>query len=143
MLAKNHGSGVPLRIHHISEKEHIPHKFLESILLELKKQGVLGSKLGVNGGYYLLRHPKEIMLSSIIRLTDGPIALTRCVSKNFYERCEECRDEATCGIRNVMGEARDAVLSILAHTSLEEIIKRENKLMAKVKSNKPAVKKST
>lgn len=141
-LAKNHGTNVPLRIHEISEGEQIPHKFLEAILLELKKQGILGSKLGVNGGYYLLKHPKEIMLSSVIRFTDGPIALTRCVSLNFYERCEECKDEMTCGIRDVMGEARDAVLSILAHTSLEEIVKRESRLATQKKGSKTSSKKS-
>lgn len=135
-LAKNHETGVPLRIHEISEGEHIPHKFLESILLELKKQGVLGSKLGVNGGYYLLKHPKEIMLSSIIRLTDGPIALTKCVSLNFYERCEECKDEAICGIRNVMEQARDATLKVLANTSLKEVLERETQLLARKKRAK-------
>lgn len=142
LLAKHHGSPAPLRIHEIAMAEQIPQKFLETILLDLKKQGVLGSKLGANGGYYLAKPPKEIMLSSVIRITDGPIALTRCVSLNFYERCEECRDESTCGIRDVMGQARDAVLSILACTSLEQVVNREKALLAGKKKNRLSKKKS-
>lgn len=128
VLAKRYETGWPMRISQISTEEKIPHKFLEAILLELRKQGFLGSKLGINGGYYLLKPPQEIMLSSIIRLTDGPISLTSCVSLNFYERCAECKDEVTCGVRAVMQEARDATLNILANTSLADIVARESKL---------------
>ena len=117
-----------MRVAQIAQEENIPHKFLEAILLELRKQGVLGSKLGVNGGYYLLTPPNEIMLSSVIRLTDGPIVLSTCVSLNFYERCTECKDETICGVKDVMKEARDATLNVLAHTSLADIVKRESKL---------------
>jgi len=141
VLAKRYETGWPMRISQISTEENIPHKFLEAILLELRKQGILGSKLGINGGYYLLKEPKDIMLSSIIRLTDGPIALTTCVSLNFYERCAECKDEITCGVRDVMREARDATLNILANTSLEDIVKRENKLIHTTSSEKVKKKK--
>lgn len=133
ILAKRYDTGWPMRISQISVEENIPHKFLESILLEMRKQGILGSKLGVNGGYYLLKSPKDIKLSSIIRLTDGPIALSSCVSLNFYERCTECKDEVSCGVRDVLKDARDATLSILANTSLEDIVNRENKLKQSVK----------
>lgn len=133
ILAKRYDTGWPMRISQISVEENIPHKFLESILLEMRKQGILGSKLGVNGGYYLLKSPKDIKLSSIIRLTDGPIALSSCVSLNFYERCAECKDEVSCGVRDVLKDARDATLSILANTSLEDIVNRENKLKQSVK----------
>jgi Rrf2 family protein len=133
ILAKRYDTGWPMRISQISIEENIPHKFLESILLEMRKQGILGSKLGVNGGYYLLKSPKDIKLSSIIRLTDGPIALSSCVSLNFYERCAECKDEVSCGVRDVLKDARDATLSILANTSLEDIVNRENKLKQSVK----------
>lgn len=128
VLAKRYETGWPMRIAQIAQEENIPHKFLEAILLELRKQGILGSKLGVNGGYYLLKPPEEIKISSIIRLTDGPIALTTCVSLNFYERCTECKDETICGVKDVMKEARDATLNVLANTSLADIVKRETKL---------------
>lgn len=135
ILAKRYDTGWPMRISQISIEENIPHKFLESILLEMRKQGILGSKLGVNGGYYLLKSPKEIKLSAIIRLTDGPIALSSCVSLNFYERCAECKDEVTCGVRDVLKDARDATLGILANTSLEDIVNRESKLKQSIKKN--------
>ena len=74
-------------INQIAEKRKIPAKFLEAILLELRKAGILGSKAGKNGGYYLLKAPKEIPMVTILRLMDGPIALLPCVSKKFYEPC--------------------------------------------------------
>ena len=135
-LAKKYKENLPVRINEIAESEKIPHKFLEAILLELRKQGLLGSKMGANGGYYLLRHPEEIMLSNIIRITGGPIALLPCVSLNFYEPCEECIDEETCGLRNVILQVREASIKILAKTSLSDVVAREKKL-AKHTSPKP------
>ena len=128
VLAKEYDSHLPKRISEISESEHIPRKFLEAILLELRNKGILASKKGVNGGYYLLKKPAEILLSDIIRITDGPIALLPCVSLNFYERCEECIDEETCSIRQVAIEVRDASLKILVGNSLADMVKREEKL---------------
>src|SRR5665213_2683918 len=87
---------TPVMISEISEKEKIPKKFLEVILLEMKKDGMLKSTLGKNGGYNLLKHPRDINLGHIIRLIDGPVALTPCVTYKYYKRCEECKDEATC-----------------------------------------------
>lgn len=121
-LAKHHGEKNHLRIAEISESENIPMKFLEAILLELRKNGYLGSKKGINGGYYLLKDPKEIILSNIIRLTGGPIALVPCASLNFYEPCEDCTDEEHCGIRKVAIQVRDASLNILSNTSIQEVI---------------------
>src|SRR5581483_10491505 len=92
----------PMIISEIAEKEMIPKKFLEAILLELKKQGILGSKIGIGGGYYLMKKPKEIFLTQVLRAVGGPIALFPCVSLNFYERCEDCKDEATCSLRAVL-----------------------------------------
>lgn len=126
-LAKHYGKG-PILIGELSEKEKIPKKFLEAILLDLRKQGILGSKMGAGGGYYLIKKPNEVMLSQILRSTGGPIALIPCVSLNFYERCDDCIDETLCGIRQVMTEVRDVTLQILSTTSLEDIIHREDKL---------------
>ncbi|MES2592482.1 MAG: Rrf2 family transcriptional regulator [Bacteroidota bacterium] len=126
-LAKNYGKG-PILIGTLSEKEKIPKKFLEAILLDLRKQGILESKMGAGGGYYLVKRPDEVLLSHIIRSTGGPIALIPCVSLNFYERCDDCVDETICGIRDVMTDVRQATLQILSATTLEDILNREHRL---------------
>lgn len=118
----------PMRISDIAENEKIPKKFLEAILLDMRKIGIVNSKMGAHGGYYLSKHPDEIYLSNIIRFTGGPIALVPCVSLNFYEKCDECPNENICGLRDVMQEVRDASLHILAKTSLSDLIKREELL---------------
>ena len=135
-LAKEYEQG-PILISKIAEADHIPQKFLEAILLELKKIGVLGSKKGSGGGYYLIKPPSEVMLSSVMRLTDGPISLIPCVSLNFYERCAECVDEATCGLRDIAMEVRDASLKILANTSLADLLIREERLKKITKKKTP------
>lgn len=132
-LARVGASKSVVRISDLSKQENIPRKFLEAILLELRKQGLLASKMGVNGGYYLLKKPSEILIAQVIRLTDGPIALIPCVSLNFYERCYDCQDEATCSIRDMAIQVRDASLKILTNTSVQDLIDRENKLKKKLK----------
>jgi Rrf2 family protein len=99
----------------------VPRKFLELILLELKNHGLLQSKKGKGGGYALARPPETINVGEIVRLIDGPIAPLPCVSKTAYMRCEECRDERTCGIRLVMKNVRDATASILDATSIADL----------------------
>lgn len=112
-------------ISEISAEKKISQKFLEHILLELKKGGLLGSKKGKGGGYYLLKAPNQIPLAKVIRLIDGPIALLPCVSLNYYERCENC-DENVCGLNRVMAEVRDANLKILENKTLADIQKIQN-----------------
>lgn len=114
----------PVLISEIAQEKSISIKFLENILLELKNAGILGSKKGKGGGYYLLKPPKEIALAKIIRLLDGPIALLPCVSLNYYERCENCKDEAICGLHEVMSKVRDASLKLLENKSLKDILTR-------------------
>ncbi len=116
-------------IQEIAEEEHIPRKFLEAILLDLKRNGILGSKKGKGGGYYLLQRPEEINLADVMRLFDGPIALLPCATYKFFEKCEECVDEETCGIRDAIVELRNQTVNFLKATSLEDIIHRENELM--------------
>jgi Rrf2 family protein len=123
-LGKHKEKGAVL-IQEISQKYGISHKFLENILLELKKAGFLGSKKGKGGGYYLIKEPKEIPLSTVIRLLDGPIALLPCVSLNYYEPCEECTDQTRCGLNKVMIQVRDETLKILKLKSLEDILQEE------------------
>ncbi len=126
----------PVTIAQIAESEHIPQKFLESILLDLKKAGMLMSKKGQGGGYFLHRDPSEINLLDVMRLFDGPIALLPCVSHLLYQRCDECKDENTCGIRNVFMEVRTQTVELLRGSTLKEIMNREKQLSRrKVRKN--------
>ncbi len=130
-LTKNYKEHRPLKISEIAEMEKISRKFLEAILLQLRREGIVDSKMGARGGYLLIKHPEEVMLSTIIRCTGGPIALLPCVSLNFYESCHECPHEKTCGLRDVVLEVREASIKILSKTSLTDILRRENKLIKK------------
>jgi Rrf2 family protein len=123
VLAMEYGKG-PILISDIAQRQSVPRKFLELILLELKNNGLLQSKKGKGGGYTLGRPPNMIDVGEILRVVDGPIALLPCVSKSAYSRCEECRDERTCGIRLVMKDVRDATSRILDETSLADLINR-------------------
>lgn len=126
-LAREHGKG-PVLISAIAEGEHIPKKFLEAILLEMRNAGILASKKGAGGGYYLLLEPSEIPLSKIIRLTGGPIAMLPCASLNFYQPCDDCETEALCGLRQVIMEVRDETLKILTETTIANVLESEKKL---------------
>jgi len=112
---------IPVRIATISESENISLKFLESILLSLRKQGFLGSKKGKNGGYYLLKEPKDIAMTEVMRVLEGPIAMVPCVSLNFYEKCDDCPDESVCSVNKLMLKVRDNTLQIFRNTSLEDL----------------------
>ena len=118
----------PIHIQEISEKKHIPRKFLEAILLELNRAKVIGAKRGKGGGYFLKKKPEQINLIDIIRLMDGAIALLPCVSLNYYEPCNECEDEETCGLRNVLIHIRDETLGILSRSTLAQIVRKEKNL---------------
>src|SRR3954469_963889 len=110
----------PVLISEISNSKRIPLKFLENILLELKKAGILESKKGKGGGYFLAKDPHRILLADVLRLVDGPIALLPCVSLHFYEKCKNC-DEKNCGLNRVMIEVRDANLAILEKKTVADI----------------------
>lgn len=120
-LAENIDKG-PILISEISDERKISLKFLENILLELKKSGILGSKKGKGGGYYLIKSPEEIPLAKIIRMLDGPIALLPCVSLNYYEKCENCQEDI-CGLNVVMSEVRDSTLKVLENKSLKDVLR--------------------
>jgi Rrf2 family protein len=123
-LAREYGSG-PIQIKEIAESEKIPQSFLENILLELRKLGILGSKLGKSGGYYLLKKPEEVNLAEIVRHFEGTIALMYCVSEKAYQPCEFCKDESTCGIRKVFKEIRDTTYDILKRTTLDALTRTQ------------------
>ena len=120
-LAREYGKGT-LMINAIAESEKIPKRFLESILLELKKNGYLNSKLGKNGGYYLIKDPENITLLEIIRLFEGSIAMLRCTSEKFYQPCEHCKDENTCGIRDTFKDIRAYTFQKLEKTTLSSLL---------------------
>ena len=119
-LAKQENK-TPIAIATISKSENISLKFLESILLTLKKNGILGSKKGKGGGYYLLKEPTEIQMTSIMRVLEGPISMIPCVSLNFYEKCDDCPDENACAVHNLMLEVRDSTLQIFRNTTLADL----------------------
>ena len=128
VLGKNFGE-APMQISKIASEEHIPKKFLEQILLDLRNAGLLYSKKGAGGGYGLVKDPAEIFVVQVLRLTGGPVALLPCVSLNFYQKCDECSNEATCGVRDVFLEVRNETLKILSETSIADIISREGLLI--------------
>jgi len=112
--------GRSVQVGEIAASQQVPRKYLELILLDLKKAGFVGSRRGPGGGYVLAKPAAEISFADVIRLMDGPIALVPCASLNFYERCEDCRDEASCAIRRVMSQVRADAVQTLAGTSLAD-----------------------
>ena len=110
----------PVLISEIAKKKKIPLKFLENILLELKGIGILDSKKGKGGGYFLKKHPSKVRVADIIRQVNGPIAMLPCVSLYFYERCKNC-DEKHCALHDMMIEVRDATLNILEKRTLVDL----------------------
>ncbi len=118
----------PILISEIAEHEHIPKKFLETILLDLRNAGILNSKKGKGGGYYLIKKPSEVNLAEIIRYFDGAIGLLPCVTHKYYEKCDECEDETTCGIRDAFLKIRNDTVEMLKKDTLENIIQKELQL---------------
>jgi Rrf2 family protein len=119
-LTREQGRG-PVLIATLAQKESIPHKFLELILLHLKNNGLVESKKGRNGGYLLAKEPSKITIGSVIRMIDGPLAPLPCASETAYRKCEECVDEKHCGTRIVMRKVRDAMAEILDNTTLADV----------------------
>lgn len=112
----------PVQIAEIARHENISQKFLESILLTLRKNGYLGSRKGKGGGYYLIKDPAEISMTGVMRVLEGPIAMVPCVSLNFYETCADCPDEATCSVHKLMLLVRDSALEVYRNNTLADII---------------------
>lgn len=129
-------NGSVVQIREIAERQHIPAKFLEQILLTLKNAGLLHSRMGVGGGYYLAKPASEISLGQIVRVLDGPLAPIGCVSQMAYEPCG-CPDEQTCGLRLVMLDVRNAIAEILDRTSLADVSQRIEQARASLKDISP------
>lgn len=114
--------GIKVQIATIAESENISHKFLESILLTLRKAGILGAKKGKGGGYYLLQEASEVKMTKVIRTLEGPIAMVPCVSLNFYEKCDDCPDEDECSVHKLMIQVRDNTLHVFRNTTLADLV---------------------
>jgi len=118
LIEEGHGGAVQLQ--RIAETQKIPRKYLELIMLDLKKAGLVTSTRGPRGGYRLTRGPSEISFGEIVRAMEGPIALVSCASVNFYAPCGDCHDEATCAIRRAFSILRDQSSQLLEGISLAE-----------------------
>lgn len=122
-LARHYEEG-PILIADLARDESIPKKFLENILLTLKNSGILQSRKGRGGGYYLGRPPRTITFGQAVRVMEGPLAPVPCVSEMAYAKCTECGNEATCGIRLVMKDVRDEMARILDGTTLADVLEK-------------------
>ena len=132
----------PVLIAELAARQRLPKKFLEAILLELKRAGLLHSKKGKGGGYVLGRKPTEITVGQVIRVLEGPLALTPCVSQTAYRRCDECPDEGACGVRLAMKRVRDATARILDNTTLARLNAQVARASASPAPRRPRQKKS-
>ncbi|TNJ46207.1 Rrf2 family transcriptional regulator [Tamlana fucoidanivorans] len=119
-IARTQGD-EPVRVSEIAKSESIPPKFLEGILLTLRKAGILGSKKGKHGGYYLRQSPALTKMTDVMRVLEGPIAMVPCVSLNFYEKCDDCPDEHKCSVHKLMIEVRDSTLKVFRNTTLADL----------------------
>jgi Rrf2 family protein len=118
-----HEASDRLTIQEIADKKNIPKKFLEGILVDLKNAGIVGSKKGKFGGYYMMKKPENVTVLEVIRLIDGAVAMLPCVSLNFYESCGRCDDEATCRVNKLFSAVRDETLKILSGNTLADLQK--------------------
>ncbi len=116
--------GQPILISDLARDESIPKKFLEFILLSLRKGGILNSRIGKGGGYSLAVSPKRISIGSVVRILEGDIAPVPCLSTTSHARCEECSDETTCGIRLTMADVNAALSTVLDSLTLADMVER-------------------
>jgi Rrf2 family protein len=110
-----------LQITELATKEKLPIKFLEQIFTQLKAAGYVKSRRGKFGGYSLGRSMRRIKFGAVIRLVDGPLAPIRCVSATSYARCS-CPDEVHCGLRMLMFDVRNAIITVLDRFTLADIV---------------------
>jgi len=116
------GEGKPLRIEEIATRSDTPKRFLEHILLEVRNAGFIASVRGRHGGYVLIKNPREVPLSELMRLIDGPIAPLPCLSRRAYQRCEDCPDEETCRLRKVFGQVFWSYLVLIDSLTLADLV---------------------
>lgn len=123
-----HQTGHPVQLHDIAARTGVSAKYLEQILAALKPTGIVHSKAGVGGGYYLGRPPAAIKVGEVVRHLDGPLAPMACASQTAHEACENCPDEETCSLRALWLDVRNAIADILDRTSIADVISRGKRL---------------
>ena len=117
---------VPVAVGEIAERENIPKKFLEAILVQLRNSGVVESHIGKKGGYRLAKSPGEITIGAVIRIIDGPLAPLPCASESAFRVCEECVGRGRCETRVIMRQVRDAIAHVLDRTTLAQACKKSD-----------------
>ncbi len=123
-LAENAPTSVWLQTNEVAEQEQVPRKFLEAIFVQLRDHGIIESRRGAQGGHRLLRDPAEVSVADVIRVLDGPLALTPCASRTRFRQCADCVDISECRLQPLMQQARDAVAEILENCSLAQLASR-------------------
>jgi Rrf2 family protein len=118
MLARNEAAQGWTATADVAERENIPRKFLEAILVELRDTGLVESRRGPAGGHRLGRPASNISVADVLRCIDGPLALTPCASRTQFGPCKDCEEMAVCPLKGVMQQARDAVAEVLENCSL-------------------------
>ncbi len=117
------GQAESLRIEEIARRSGTPKRFLEHILLEIRNAGIVASVRGRSGGYVLIKDPKDVSVSELLRLIDGPIAPLACLSRRAYQRCDDCADEAACRIRAVFAEIFWSYLVLIESLTLADMLR--------------------
>jgi Rrf2 family protein len=120
-LAERTPTGEWLQTNDVAEQEQVPRKFLEAIFVQLRDQGIIESRRGAQGGHRFLRDPAEVSVADIIRILDGPLALTPCASRTRFHQCADCVDISECRLQPLMQQARDAVAAVLENCSLAQL----------------------
>ena len=121
--------GTSLRIEEIAQRADAPKRFLEHILIDIRRAGIISSRRGRDGGYVLIKPPESVSIGEVLRMIDGPIAPLPCLSRNAYRRCDDCEDEATCAIRRAFTVLRDQRTTVLNSISLAQGAAWEERLI--------------
>lgn len=111
---------VPRQISEIAASQSIPKKFLEQILLDLKREGIVRSLRGKQGGYLLLRPARDVTFGEVLRIIDGPLAPLPCLSITAYRRCDDCDGEVSCEIRHVFSRVAEAERAVLFSSTIAD-----------------------
>ena len=122
LLLAQRPAGELVLVAEIASRQNVPRKYLELILLELRKHGLLHSQRGKNGGYCLAKTPADITFGRVIRILDGPLAPFPCASINAYRKCDDCQDEVSCGVRKQMRRVRDAIADVLDNVTIADAV---------------------
>ena len=130
-LAEVSSEGIWLQTNDVAEQEQVPCKFLEAIFVQLRDHGIIEGRRGAQGGHRMLRDPRTVSVADIIRILDGPLALTPCASRTRFRQCVDCVDINQCRLQPLMQQARDAVASVLEQCSLAELARTQRTTTAR------------